>query len=131
IAGFRHRCLDRVAAENPLEGIIAFGAAAADALDQWPASSGLPVFRLPHPAANDALVAARWSAELEPMAAAIAPDPGAAVDLAPYTPPLGGADAIPIPAADLPFGVPAWQAGGGSHSTRDGNERIVWIAPGG
>ena len=43
ILGFRNDMLDRIAAQNPLEAVIAAGAAAKDAADRWPGSAGLPV----------------------------------------------------------------------------------------
>jgi uracil-DNA glycosylase len=129
ILEYRNRCLDRLRAENPLEAVIAFGAAPRHAVENWPGGQNLPAFFLTHPAAEDRLVLRNWSSHLEALAAVVTPDLDGEPDLTPYGSAFTQADTLPIPASDLPFGIPEWHGGGGGNSTRDGNQRIVWTSP--
>lgn len=129
ILGFRNRCLDKLRAENPLEAVITFGVAPRHAVENWPGGEGLPVFALTHPAAPDGVVLANWNGSLDAMAAAITPDRDGVVDATPYGVAFTEADSMPVPAFDLPFGLPEWHGSGGGHSTRDGDDTIVWTSP--
>jgi uracil-DNA glycosylase len=129
IRDFRHACLDRLRRENTLEAILAFGAAPRHAVEHWPDTGGIPTFFLTHPAAEDQTVLRNWSRQLEGMAAVVTPDPGGEVDVSPYGSQFTESDSAPIPAADLPFGMPGWHGTGGGTSTRDGNSRIIWSSP--
>lgn len=129
IRGYRNKCLDRIRAENPLEAVITFGAGPRHAVEHWPGRAGLPTFFLAHPAASDQLVLSNWSSHLEAMAAVITPDLDGDVDVSPYGSGFTPADTLPIPGFDLPFGLPDWHGGGGGNSTRDGNQRIIWVSP--
>jgi uracil-DNA glycosylase len=129
IIEYRNACLDRLRAENPLEAVIAFGAAPRHAVEHWPGGEGLPTFFLTHPAAEDRFVLRNWSGHLEGMAAAITPDPDGTVDLTPYGSAFRETDTMPIPRFDLPFGLPEWHGGSGGSSMRDGNQRIIWTSP--
>jgi uracil-DNA glycosylase len=129
IRDFRHACLDRLRRENLIQAIVAFGAAPRHAVEHWPGAEDIPTFFLTHPAADDQTVLRDWSRQLEAMAGVVTPDPDGEVDLAPYGTRFTPADHAPIPAHDLPFGLPSWHAGGGGTSTRDGNNRIIWSSP--
>jgi hypothetical protein len=129
ILDYRNQCLDRTRAENPLQAVIAFGAAPRHAFENWAGGQGLPVFFLTHPAADDGVVLANWNSQLGAMAAAITPDLDGAANTAPYGTAFTVADIAPIPAFDLPFGIPDWHGRGGGHSGRDGNDKIIWTSP--
>lgn len=130
ILQLRNQLFDHALATSPLEAVIAIGNAAKDAVDRWPGGQGLARVALRHPSAR-ADVLPNWNAQLPALAAQIAPDAGQAVDLTPYGPDFTAADMAPIPAADLPFGLPPWHGSGGTRSTRQrSKDRILWSAPG-
>ncbi len=128
VEGFRHECLDRLMDDNNIEAVLAFGVGARHAAQRWNGQGNVPVFELTHPAASDNQVLASWNQHLPAMLAAVTPDAGAAADPTPWAAPLGAADMAPIPAFDVPFGVPAFHLSGGGHSNRNGNDQIVWTA---
>jgi hypothetical protein len=129
IREYRNRLLDRVRAQNPLQAVITFGVAPRHAFENWPGGQGLPAFFLTHPAAEDGVVLANWNGQLGAIAAAITPDLDGAVDTTPSGTAFTAADIAPIPAFDLPFGIPDWHGRGGGHSGRDGNDKIIWNSP--
>jgi len=126
ILTFRNTLFDHVAATNPIEAVIAFGAGARHAVEHWPGGANLTVFKLVHPTAPSG-VTASWNQELPQLLAAIAPDPGMQTSAAPYGPDFVPGDMADIPRFDLPFGIPAWHGTGGTHSTRGGSDTtITW-----
>jgi len=128
VINFRNLCLDKALTDNPLEAILTMGAAPKHAYDHWPGRPQLPAFFLTHPAAADSMVLSDWNKDLQAMASAITKDPDGQVDTAPYGNKFTTADSVSIPPFDLPFGIPDWHGNGG-HSTRDGNNRIIWESP--
>ena len=134
VIGYRHAFLERLMAQNPMEAVISFGAGARHAVENWPGKDTVPTFDLTHPAADDRFVVDSWNEHLPAMLEAVTPDDGAsdddgAPDPTPWSEPLGDGDMVDIPRFDLPFGVPDWHGADGGHSTRDGNDKIVWNAP--
>lgn len=130
IDGYRQRFLDSLAAQNRIQAVIAVGNAARHALEAWPGNSVFPVVHILHPAArDDARVVESWNAGLDQLRPLVDADDGATPDPRPYEGAIGADDEVPIPRHDLPFGMPAFH-GVGSRSERDGNQRIIWIAPG-
>jgi hypothetical protein len=130
VQAFRNQVFDRVRSTNTLSAILAFGAGAHQSLDTWPGAVGIPRFDLTHPTApNDAQVLANWNGQLAAMGAAITPDAGATPDLTPCLPVTDPGAFADIPRADLPFGIPAFHGTGGkTHSRRNGNGEIDWVA---
>ncbi len=136
ILGFRNALLDRIAAENPLEAVIAVGSAAKDAVARWPGSGVLHVQHITHPSALDhAALLDNWNQGLAALRAVVVPEAGGPVDPATYGTDFVAADHEPIPRRDFPFGVPEWH-GTGSRASRarkdDGStdhKRIIWEAP--
>lgn len=127
---WRNRVFDAANANNQLEAVLVFGAAARFAVERWPGAAGLQVFTLTHPAAPEATVLADWNRDLCALGAAVAPDDDGLPDLTPYNASFRPADAANIPRFDLPFGVPSWHGtGGGTRSIRDGNDKLIWSAP--
>jgi len=129
VLAYRNASLDRLKAANPIEAVITFGAGARHAVEHWPGRGDLPVFNLTHPAADDPFVIDSWNGALPGMLAAVQPDDGGQPDPTPYADPLGDAVMVPIPRFDLPFGIPGFHGVDGGHSTRDGNDKIIWNAP--
>lgn len=129
ILDYRNALLDRLAAENTVQAVLAIGNGAQHAVEHWPGRQALPVFQITHPAALDeAALLASWNAALPGLLAVVGPDDDGQPDATPYGQSFQPGDTAPIPPHDLPFGVPPWQ-GDGSHSQRDGNKKIVWTAP--
>jgi hypothetical protein len=126
---YRNEFLDRLKAGNPVEAVITFGAGARHAVEHWPGLGDLPLFNLTHPAADDAFVLESWNAALPGLLEAVQPDDGGQPDPAPYVAPLDDTAMVPIPRFDLPFGIPDFHGVDGGHSTRDGNDKIIWNAP--
>lgn len=105
---WRNRLLDLVTGPD-LEAVIAFGGNARAALELWDGAPDVPTFEVPHPSDHDtADLAAKWKAALPAMRAAITPDPGGSQTGPSYGAMISEADYSPIPAADLPFGLPVW-----------------------
>jgi hypothetical protein len=136
IQGFRNAFLDRIARENPLEAVIAVGAAGADAVEHWVSRPAIPVCQITHPSARDhAPLLVNWNVGLAILNGTVSPELGVAPDPTPYGSDWTASDQVPIPRRDLPFGVPEWH-GVGSHASRerqgDGTtdpKEIVWTAP--
>ncbi|MGH7541499.1 MAG: uracil-DNA glycosylase family protein, partial [Gemmatimonadota bacterium] len=129
ILTYRNAHLDRLVAGNPIEAVVTFGSGAKHAVENWPGAGSLPVFHLTHPAAEDSLVIDSWNGNLPGLLSAVEPDDDGQPDATPYAAPLGAADMAPIPRFDLPFGIPDFHGVDGGHSTRDGDDKIVWNAP--
>ncbi|TIC88980.1 hypothetical protein E8D34_00145 [Nocardioides sp. GY 10113] len=141
---WRNRFYDLVT-DARLEAIVAFGQNAQAALDLWTTAPDVPVFRIPHPSSDDAAVlAARWREAVTALRGLLAPDPGGEQSAPNYGAALVEADYAPIPAADLPYGVPVWigdDRWGRSSSpphfnpikraSDDKEHAMVWQAPGG
>jgi uracil-DNA glycosylase len=129
IRDFRNALLSQLAAENRLQAVVTFGSGARHAVEHWQGAANLPVIHATHPAAPDTgALLASWNQALDGLRPLVEPDEGAAADLDPYGATLRPTDAAPIPAFDLPFGVPAWHGAGGGRSERNGNKEIVWKA---
>jgi uracil-DNA glycosylase len=129
VLGHRNAFLDRLAAQNPIQAVIAVGGGARHAVDQWPGAQALPVFEISHPAALDqAALLATWNNALPGLQAGVEADDDGQVDPTPYGNAFTPQDHVAIPRHDLPFGLPDWH-GVGSHGSRDGNKKIIWNAP--
>jgi uracil-DNA glycosylase len=127
ILGHRNALFDLVAATSPVEVILTVGSAARDAVDRWPAAANFPRVHILHPAFPDtAALLANWNLALESLCAAVGPDDGKTRGT-PYGATFEDSDAVAIPRADLPFGIPSWH-GDGDHATRRGNTIIEWHA---
>jgi hypothetical protein len=127
----------------PLQGIVAFGLNAQEALRQWPDHPGVPVFELPHPSSHDtAALLDAWGTALPQLRGAITPDPGGHQDGPGYGTVFEETDYSPVPAADLPFGLPSWVGddhwgrtaspqhnNSVSRPSTDPDHALVWQAP--
>ena len=134
ILDYRNALLDRLAAENALQAVVAFGSGAQHAVEHWPMASGpasaLPVFEVMHPASPvSSDVLATWNAALDGLRPIVEPDEDGEVSSTPYGSAFTGADEAPIPRFDLPFGMPSWHGTDAGQSERNGNKQIIWKAP--
>jgi hypothetical protein len=127
IRSYRNALFDRVADTNPLGAVLTVGTAARDAVDRWPGSGAFVRVHVLHPAfPNTAMLLADWNDGLTDLVAAVEPDDSSAPG-APYGNQFSPGDILPVPRADLPFGLPAWH-GVGDHGRRDGDDVIEWHA---
>ena len=139
---WRNGLFDRAKRSN-VQALVAFGQNAQNAVDLWPGSATLPVFKVPHPSSHDAqgLVDA-WRAAIPELRAVVTPDPDGDPTVPNYGPTFTEDDYAPIPKADLPFGLPAWfgddrwgRTGTPRHSNSvsrpspDDHHTLIWIAP--
>lgn len=129
------------AAEH-VEAVIAFGAVARTAVAQWPGAAGHRVVTVPHPSSWDqAVLVAGWRAAVTELRPRIARDPGT-TRAANYGTTFRPRDHAPIPAADLPFGVPSWLGDDAWARERtppmratvrrpvpDDGHTLIWVAP--
>jgi uracil-DNA glycosylase len=105
---WRNRFYDLVTGP-PLEAVLALGGNAQAALALWDGAPDVPTFELPHPSAHDAkALATAWRDALPDLRAAVTPDPGGSQSGPGYGAEIVEEDYSPIPAADLPFGLPVW-----------------------
>jgi uracil-DNA glycosylase len=126
-----------------LEAIVAFGGQAQAALAEWTSHPGVPVFNIPHPSSdNETVLLDKWRQAIVDLRAIVTPDPDGDPGVPNYGNKFAESDYAPVPARDLPFGLPAWfgdDAWGRSDSPRHNNcvqrpkddpeHRLVWRAP--
>lgn len=130
ILDYRNAFFDRLADENPLQAIVAFGSGAQHAVQHWPRAADYPVFDVMHPAAPiQSAVLATWNAALDGMRPLVDADEDGAVASEVYGSAFLSADHSSIPRFDLPFGMAPWHGTAPGQSERDGNKRIIWKAP--
>jgi uracil-DNA glycosylase len=139
VVAYRHRWLDAIAATNQLDAIVAFGGLAARSYQVWkqtPAGTacGAAYAQVIHPTYPEsasssgattkaeamARLTASWNAALTALHPVVRPD--RPTDLVPYGKALVAADLAPIPAADLPPGLPAWMRSLEAWATRTGDD---------
>lgn len=128
---------------SELQAIVAFGTQARSALRLWDGKPDVPVFEVPHPSSRDpqALLDS-WRTAVIELRGIVTPDPDGNPGVPNYGPQFLESDYAPIPAGDLPFGVPSWlgdDAWGRQDQPRHNNsvERpdtdplntLVWRAP--
>jgi uracil-DNA glycosylase len=139
---WRNRLLDLITGPE-LEVIVAFGGTAQEALRLWDRAPDVRVHEVPHPSSrNEADLQTRWAAAVTQLRASLAPDP----DGDPIEPNYGATftetDYAPIPARDLPFGLPGWMGDDSwgrlatpkhhnavSRPREEPDHTIVWQAP--
>jgi uracil-DNA glycosylase len=135
LAAWRAAVLDWALDRNPLEGIIAFGSAAAHALDTWPgAPSGVFVARPRHPSARPlTTLLGSWRFWIPRLRPHLAPDGDGDPSGPNYLPDAFRPGERPaIPRRDLPFAMPAWFGQDALKTTvRRESDLIEWRAPAG
>ncbi|PJI90956.1 hypothetical protein [Luteimicrobium subarcticum] len=105
---WRNTLLDLVTGPA-LEAVVAFGTQAQKALSRWTVPHGVTVEKVPHPTSHDPRkLLDGWRDAVVRLRAVVTPDPdGTAGASAPnYGTRFLEGDYAPVPARDLPFGVP-------------------------
>lgn len=139
---WRNRLFDRVR-KPALQAIVAFGGQARDAIDLWPGKGAIPVFPVPHPSSRDeGVLLSRWREAIAQLRAQVTPDDDGDAGGANYGRTFRESDYAPIPARDLPFGVPpflgndAWRRAmrpprhnSVSRPKPDDRHTLIWKAP--
>lgn len=139
---WRNRFYDLVTGPG-LQAIVAFGRNAQRALELWDRAPAVPTFAVPHPSSRDPeALADSWRAAVVDLRALVTPDPDGTNTGPNYGAELDEVDYAPIPATDLPFGLPTWmgddswgRAATPSHhncvsrDSSDSEHRLVWQAP--
>jgi uracil-DNA glycosylase len=140
ITAYRNRWIDAAVARNDLDAIVTLGGLARTALEQWKATpagqaSAVPVTAITHPTYPDSASRSRqpghptkaqafaqlcenWNAALTSLHRVVTPDSPTA--LVPYGTTITEAEHAPIPALDLPAGLPAWMRSPRAWATRTG-----------
>ena len=92
-----------------LQAIVSFGLNAQRAVELWDDRPDVPVVEQPHPSSRDARrLVDTWRAGVTQLRAVVDPDPDGDPDLPNYGTSFRERDYARIPAADLPYGLPAW-----------------------
>jgi uracil-DNA glycosylase len=132
------------AAKTPdLQAVVAFGRLAQKAVALWPGRAGLAVANVPHPSSRvEAALLDAWRQSVSDLRAVVTPDPDGDPAAANYGEKFEEADYAPIPARDLPFGVPTWLGDDAwgrtaapphrncvSRPSPDDRHTLHWIAP--
>lgn len=138
IAAYRNRWLDALTAGGNVEAVVALGGLAEAAFETWRATpagaaSGLTVRRIFHPTYPEGVsrggtvtrdegmlqLTSDWNAALDELRAQIA-HPDVPPPAERYGPTLLPSDLAPIPAADLPPGLPGWMSSLDAWASRKG-----------
>lgn len=139
---WRNRLFDRVR-KPALQAIVAFGVQARDAIELWPGKGAIPVLAVPHPSSRDeGVLLTRWREAVVQLRALVTPDDDGTADGRNYGRTFRESDYAPIPARDLPFGVPAFlgddawgralnppRRGSVSRPRPDDRHTLIWKAP--
>lgn len=140
IAAYRHRWLDALLLGTDVTAVIALGTLAQRSFRVWAESTpervdrvaGLHVAAMRHPTYAEGASRASgrpvedttaeqlrdWSAQLQPLAAAIAPE--VTPNLRPYGEVWSSSELVAIPEQDLPAGSPAWWRAVDAWAVREG-----------
>jgi uracil-DNA glycosylase len=142
LTAWRNQVFDAAKGPN-LQAVVAFGRFAQKALALWPGRDGLEIVNIPHPTSRvEKVLLDAWRGAVVDLRAVVTPDP----DGNPATPNYGTkfkeTDYAPVPARDLPFGVPAWlgdnapgrkavppQRSSVTRPKPDDRHTLHWIAP--
>lgn len=104
---WRNRVFNRV--DSNVQAVVAFGANARRAVALWPRTAELPVFEVPHPSSRDETVLLdAWRDAVTALRRIVTPDADGDPTLPNYGATFTEADYSPIPALDLPYGLPSW-----------------------
>jgi hypothetical protein len=130
---YRNAVFDWVRDNNNLEAIIAFGRAAAHAVEVWSdVPTGVYIARPRHPSARPAsFLLASWRHWIPQLRARVTADPDGDQTAPNYkTDRFRSNERPPIPRIDLPFGMPAWFGQKNLKTTTRRSTRVIeWKAP--
>jgi hypothetical protein len=137
ITQYRNRWIGELLALGSVQAVVAFGGLADQAwkafLANDAAAKNLPYQHVAHPtspesaggtpqqiaAATQKMLAA-WNTAIAALRPSIIKDPGMADGFVPYGATFQPAELPPVPAFDLPAGMPAWMQGDSGWATRTG-----------
>lgn len=138
---WRNRLYD-AATGSKLQAIVAFGEMAQGALSLWKDHPDVAVYEVPHPSSRDEKkLLDEWRAAVTDLRTKVSPDSDGSTSGPNYGAKFAEADYAAIPAADLPFGVPAFlgndawvrKGGHGQNSVNrpspDDGHTLIWQAP--
>ena len=92
-----------------MQAVVAFGRLAQKAVALWPGRLGLAVANVPHPSSRvEAALLDAWRQSVTDLRTIVTPDPDGDPAAATTARTFEEPDYAPIPARDLPFGVPPW-----------------------
>jgi uracil-DNA glycosylase len=106
---WRNKVFD--AATGPkLQAIVAFGDIAKKTIDLWDGKGNTPVFKTYHPSYrfDESKLTADWNRVITELRGIVTKDKGGNNTLPLYGDKIAESDYAPIPARDLPFGVPSF-----------------------
>jgi len=133
VLSWRNNYFDMIKAGGSLQGVIAVGGKAEDAVDLWPASAGLPRANIMHPSAINygKKPFPSWNSALATFGGVLPTDPGMSQDLTEYKGNEFSDSMIePIPRGDLPWRTPPWFGTlGQTMSERNGADKLEWQHP--
>ena len=131
---YRNKWINAILDTQKIEAVVCLGDLAGKAWELWRASGGrdVPQIKIWHPtrpessskgkpagelAKQTRLMLENWNAGLEGIRGAIV-HPDRAVPLVPYGEEFATGDKVPIPARDIPPGLPAWMISGDAWAQR-------------
>lgn len=130
LKNFREDLMNTIIDKNSIQAVLAFGAGAKHAVENWDNQENIPVINLVHPTAPETTTHPSWNAQFATIAAAIEPDDPAIVDVSPYSGRWNKElHQIDVPRYDLPYDTPFWHGTNGTNSRRDPADRvknIIW-----
>jgi len=143
LVGYRNRWLDALLIGTKVEGVLALGAAATDAWQRWKATPsgqalGVALASVTHPtqpesssggdkaklARATAKLLENWNTGLATLGPAIA-HPDAPTALVLYGTTWGDGERPPVPAFDVPPGLPAWMYEQDGWARRQGADQLA------
>jgi hypothetical protein len=139
---WRNRLFKAVTGDK-LQAIIAFGINAQQAVALWDGKGNVPVFDTFHPSLHDPMkLIDAWHDLIPRLRQIVTPDEDGNPNLPNYGTKFSENDYAPIPARDLPFGLPDWfgddkwgRTGKPKHNNSvsrpddDDEHTLIWIAP--
>jgi uracil-DNA glycosylase len=106
--GWRNTLLGKITGPQ-LQAIVAFGGQAQAAVALWDTRPDVPLFEVAHPSSRNAVALVDgWRAAITALRGIVTPDDDGDASGPNYGASVAEVDYAPIPARDLPFGVPPW-----------------------
>jgi uracil-DNA glycosylase len=140
---YRHRWLDALLVGTRVEAVLALGTAATDAWQRWKATTpgqalGVAFASITHPtqpesasggdrgklAEATAKLLKNWNTGLQALAPAVT-HPDVPTPLVPYGSTWGAGERPPVPAFDVPAGLPAWMYEQDGWARRQGPDQLA------
>ena len=142
IVDYRNKWLDAIVADQPIEAVISLGQLAGTAYELWRATPRGAAHQAPHAngrhptypesasrssgitkAEGFKRLCESWNDVLDALQGVVTPDDPAAAAPTRYGQTITAADLAPIPACDLPPGLPAWMGALDAWAVRAGDSK--------